>query len=79
MIPLSKYQDNPAPAPAKAGASPSRSLVRNWCRIEEYLENEIIIKVNEKINLYLLTRGQKRGSTLIDLLGVAQPPTGIYR
>ena len=62
MIPLSKYQDNPAPASVKAGASPSRSLVRNWCRIEEYLEKEIIRKVNEKINLYLITRGQEMGS-----------------
>ena len=62
MIPLSKYQDNPAPASAKAGASPSRSLVRNWCRIEEYLEKEIIRKMNEKINLYLITRGQEMGS-----------------
>ena len=34
MIPLSKYQDNPAPASAKTEASPSRSIVRNSCRIE---------------------------------------------
>ena len=65
MIPLSKYQDNPAPASAKAGASPSRSLVRNWCRIEEYLEKEIIREMNCKINLYLKNRGQELGSTFL--------------
>jgi len=64
MIPLPKYQDNPAPASVKAGASPFRSLAKNWCRIEEYLEKEIIRKVNEKVNLYLLTRGQEMGSTV---------------
>lgn len=63
MVPLSKYQDNPAPASAKAGASPSRSLGRNWGRIEEYLERRTIRKENEKINLFLSNRGPEMGST----------------
>lgn len=65
MVPLSKYQDNPAPASAKAGASPSRSLGRNWGRIEEYLERRTIRKENEKINLFLSNRGPEMGSTCI--------------
>jgi hypothetical protein len=65
MIFLSKYQDNPAAEPVKAGASPSRSLDRTCCRIKEVFRKK---NHPEKLNLFLINRGPEIGSTFINLL-----------
>jgi len=60
MIFLSKYQDNQTAEPVKIKTSPFRNLDKTCILFKEVFREEKSIK---KENLYLITRGLRKGSS----------------